>query len=71
MIKCYDGRSNRMKHWYYTFRFFFAYAMIFGGGYFLAKPRNDADKVFAPGISGIAVYSLWRARKSSGLSISN
>jgi hypothetical protein len=41
-----------MKHWYYTFRFFFAYAMIFGGGYFLAKPRNDADKVFGAGHLG-------------------
>jgi hypothetical protein len=60
-----------MKHWYYTLRFFLACVVIFGGGYFFAKPRNDADKVFAPGIAGIAVYSLWRSRKSSDLSISN
>jgi hypothetical protein len=53
-----------MKHWYYTFRFFFACAIIFGGGYFFAKPRNDADKSFAPAIAAIGVLSLWRTRKS-------
>jgi hypothetical protein len=56
--------SNRMKQWYNTFRFFFACAIIFAGGYFFAKPRNDADKSFAPLIAAIGVLSLWRARKS-------
>jgi hypothetical protein len=55
---------NRMKQWYNTFRFFFACAVIFGSGYFFAKPRNDADKLFAPIIAAIGVSSLWRARKS-------
>jgi amino acid permease len=53
-----------MKQWYNTFRFFFACAVIFGGGYLFAKPRNDADKLFAPIIAAIGVSSLWRARKS-------
>jgi hypothetical protein len=53
-----------MKQWYNTLQFFFACAVIFVGGYFFAKPRNDADKMFAPCIAAIGVFSLWRARKS-------
>src|ERR1700686_4620712 len=56
-----------MKQWYNNFRFFVACAVIFGAGYFFAKPRNDADKMFAPGIAAIGVLSLWRARRSKYL----
>jgi hypothetical protein len=49
-----------MKQWYSTFRFLLACAIIFGSGYVVAKPRNEADKMFAPVVCGIAVYSLWR-----------
>jgi hypothetical protein len=31
-------------------------------GYLLAKPHNGADKLFAPLMCLIAVYSLWRGR---------
>jgi hypothetical protein len=64
MVSQMNDPSNRMKRWYNIFRFFFACAIIFGGGYFFAKPRNDADKLFAPCIAAIGVSSLWRARKS-------
>jgi hypothetical protein len=55
--------SDRIRQWYKTFRFFMACAIIFAGGYFFAKPRNNADKSFAPCIAAIGVLSLWRARR--------
>jgi hypothetical protein len=60
-----NDSSNRMKQWYNNFQFFFACVIIFGGGYFFAKPRNHADKSFAPCIAAIGVLSLWRARRSN------
>ncbi len=53
-----------MKQQYKTFQFILACAFIFFSGYFLAKTRSDADKVFAPSICGIAVYHLWRNRNN-------
>jgi hypothetical protein len=50
-----------VKQWYFVFRFFLACGLVFASGYFVAKPRNEADKVFAPIVCGIAVYSLWRS----------
>jgi hypothetical protein len=60
-----NGLSDRLTQWYKTFRFFFACVIIFAGGYFFAKPRNYADKSFAPCIAAIGVLSLWHARKSN------
>jgi hypothetical protein len=51
-----------MKELYNTFRFLLACVIIFGSGYLLAKPHNGADKLFAPSMCLIAVYSLWRGR---------
>jgi len=45
-----------------AFLFFLACVILFGSGYFVAKPRNDADKIFAPLLGAIAVYYLWRGR---------
>jgi hypothetical protein len=62
----YDGIVGRdvpgMKELYNTFRFLLACVIIFGSGYLLAKPHNGADKLFAPSMCLIAVYSLWRGR---------
>jgi hypothetical protein len=51
-----------MKELYNTFRFLLACAIIFGSGYFVAKPRSDADKPFAILVCAFAVYHLWRGR---------
>jgi hypothetical protein len=51
-----------MKSYYYAFRFVLACVLIFGSGYFVARPRNSADRTFAPVICGISVYSLWRSQ---------
>ena len=51
-----------MKSYYYAFRFVLACALIFGSGYFVARPHNSADRMFAPVICGMAVYSLWRSQ---------
>ena len=53
-------RSDRMKKLYNALRFLFACALIFWSGYSVAKPRHDADKVFAPFLCSMAIYSLWR-----------
>jgi len=58
-----------MRQLYDRFRFLFACAVILASGYFLAKPRNDADKLFAPVFCLIAVYSLWRGRSPSNPSL--
>ncbi len=55
-----------MKQSYTTFKFFIACVLIFGSGYLVAKPRSEADKIFAPLICGLAVYSLWRSRRPQG-----
>jgi hypothetical protein len=49
-----------MKRLYAAFRFLSACAVIFGSGWFMARPRNDADRIFAPYMCGGAVYFLWR-----------
>jgi hypothetical protein len=54
-----------MKRWFRTSQFFVACAMLFGSGYFFASPRNHADPLFAPTMSGMAVYFLWRRTKSN------
>lgn len=51
-----------MRELYSAFRFLLACLVIFGSGYLLAKPRNDADKVFVPLLCALAVYYLWRGR---------
>ena len=58
-----------MRELYNAFRFLLACAVIFGSGYFVAKPRNSADKLFAPLLCAIAVYSLWRGQFSTDPSI--
>lgn len=39
-----------------TFRFLLACVVIFASGYLSAKPRNDADNLFAPLLCALAVY---------------
>jgi hypothetical protein len=56
-----DGRN--MKQLYNAFRFILACAIIFGCGYLVARPRVDADKIFAPLLCALAVYYLWRGRE--------
>ncbi|HUA15272.1 MAG TPA: hypothetical protein VMG31_08230 [Verrucomicrobiae bacterium] len=55
-----------MKQMYKAVRFFLACGVVFASGYFLAKPRNDADRLFAPLLCALAVYSLWRGRYPAG-----
>jgi hypothetical protein len=54
-----------------AFSFVLACIVLFGSGYFVAKPRNEADKVFAPLLGAIAAYSLWRGRSNPSLPLSN
>ena len=58
-----------MKELYTALRFLVACAVIFGSGYFLAKPRSDADKMFAPFLCAFAVYHLWRGRSPANPSL--
>jgi hypothetical protein len=58
-----------MKELYNAFRFLLSCVVIFGSGYFVAKPRHDADKIFAPWLCAIAVYYLWRGRASTSPSL--
>lgn len=51
-----------MKELYTALRFLLACALIFGSGYFVAKPRNEADRMFAPFLCAFGVYHLWRGR---------
>jgi hypothetical protein len=51
-----------MKELYNTLRFFLACAIIFGSGYFAAKPRSVVDKPFVAFLCGLAVYRLWHER---------
>jgi hypothetical protein len=60
-----------MKELYNTFRFFLACAIIFGSGYFVAKPRSDADKPFVIFLGAFAVYQLWRVRTPTYRSLPN
>ena len=54
-----------MKELYSALRFLLACAVIFGSGYFLAKPRSDADQMFAPFLCAFGVYHLWRGPAST------
>jgi hypothetical protein len=58
-----------MKELYNTFRFFLACAIIFGSGYFAAKPRSDVDKPFVAFLCLYALYHLWRGRASTNPSL--
>jgi hypothetical protein len=53
-----------MKQLYNPFRFFVACAIIFGSGYFVAKPRNKVDTPFVILVCAFAVRHLWRERSS-------
>jgi len=65
-----EREGGSMKELYNTFRFFLACAIIFGSGYFVARPRSDADKPFVAFLCTFAVYQLWRGRAStSGLEV--
>lgn len=59
----YEQRGVGVKSWYNNFKFALASALVFVSGYLVAKPRNEADKVFAPVVGALCVYYLWRSRK--------
>jgi hypothetical protein len=61
--------GGSMKELYSAFRFFVACVMIFGSGYFFAKPRSEADRIFAPLLCALAVYHLWRGRAPTSPSL--
>lgn len=63
------GRGGSVRELYSALRFLVACAILFGSGYFVAKPRNDADKLFAPFLGAFAVYHLWRGRAPTNPSL--
>jgi hypothetical protein len=52
-----------VKNRYDNLKFALACVLVFVSGYLVAKPRNEADKVFAPIVGALCVYYLWRSRK--------
>ncbi|HEV2697959.1 MAG TPA: hypothetical protein VGU90_08195 [Terriglobales bacterium] len=52
-----------MKGFFAAIRFLLACTVIFGSGYFFAKPHNGTDRTFAPVFVVITVGYLWRSRK--------
>ncbi len=58
-----------MKQLYRAFRFLLACAVMFVSGYFLEKPRDDADKIIVPLLCALAVYYLWRERSPTSPSL--
>lgn len=58
-----------MKELLSTFRFLLACTIIFGCGYFVAKPHNSADRIFAPVLCLLAMAYLWRSGGPKSLSI--
>ena len=69
MMGLLERTGSGMKELYSAFRFLMACVIIFGSGYFVAKPRNDADKMFAPFLCALAVYYLWRGRAPTNPSL--
>jgi hypothetical protein len=51
-----------MRQPFNAVRFLLACAIIFGSGYFVAKPHSNADRQFAPLMCLLAVSYLWRSR---------
>ncbi len=58
-----------MEQIYSALRFLLACGILFGSGYLVAKPRNDADKIFAPFLCAFAVYHLLRGRAPTNPSL--
>jgi hypothetical protein len=58
-----------MKDLLSILRFLVACAVIFGCGYFVAKPHNTADRMFAPGVCLMAMAYLWRRDRPKLFSI--
>jgi hypothetical protein len=69
MMRLLEPTGGSMKELYSGFLFFVACVMIFGSGYFFAKPHSEADRTFAPLLFALAVYHLWRGRAPTSPSL--